>query len=368
MYIVEIQLINYKNYTKKAFKCSSGINCFVGLNGVGKTNVLDAIYYMCMTKSRFSSTDRNVMKRGAEFCRLVMKVGGRGGELFNEELILKLIPGQRKEFELNKEVYQKLSDHVGQFPVVLIAPDDTDLVREGSEARRRFIDNTLSQIDALYLKNLLLYNRVLKQRSALLKMDGKHMRPEDSLLKAYDAQLEGPAMYIHEKRKAFTAELIPLFQKYYDEISGVREVVDIRYRSKLNELSWQEYIDQYKLQDIHSQRCNAGIHKDDLIFVMDDEKVKQFSSQGQRKSFVLALKLSQYEQLRLAKSVKPFLLLDDIFDKLDRNRVQNLMDLLAKQDFGQIFITDTDVDRIKLVVGGLSKEHTIFELEAVEEH
>lgn len=367
MYIVEIQLINYKNYSHKSFDCSNGINCFVGLNGVGKTNVLDAIYYMCMTKSRFSSTDRNVMKRGASFCRVVMQVQNELEASEPNQLVLKLIPGQRKELEFNKEIYQKLADHVGRFPVVLIAPDDTDLVREGSESRRKFLDNTLSQIDPIYLKHLLQYNRILKQRSALLKMDGPHLKPDDELLRAYDDQLEQPAIYIHKQRCEFVEKLIPLFHKYYGSISGERERVEIRYKSKLNELSWEEYISQYKLQDIHSQRCNAGIHKDDLVFIMDDERVKQFSSQGQRKSFVLALKLSQYEQLRVSRAIKPLLLLDDIFDKLDRKRVQNLMELLGRQDFGQIFITDTDAERMKLVVSGVDKPHKVFELEAEEE-
>lgn len=367
MYIIEIQLINYKNYSQRSFSCTEGINCFVGLNGVGKTNVLDAIYYMCMTKSRFSSTDRNVMRRGADFCRVVTKINKNPSDFESERLVLKLIPGKRKELELNGEVYSKLADHVGKFPVVLIAPDDTDLVREGSESRRKFMDNTLSQIDEVYLSHLLNYNRILKQRSALLKMDGSNLTADDELLKAYDQQLKTPAMYIYEKRKDFVERLLPLFHKYYAEISGEREEVQIKYKSKLNDLDWEEYIDQYKLQDIYSQRCNAGIHKDDLIFIMNDERVKQFSSQGQKKSFVLALKLGQYEQLRQSTALKPFLLLDDIFDKLDRSRVKHLMELLGRNDFGQIFITDTDSERMKLVIEGVSKPSEVFELMASEE-
>ena len=364
MFLKEIQLFNYKNYQDKAISCTPGINCFVGLNGVGKTNILDAIYYMCMTKSRFSSTDRNVMRRGATYCRVVadFKIKTK-----KSSLVLKLVPGKRKEFELDKAVYEKLSDHIGEFPVVIIAPDDTDLVREGSEARRKFIDNTLSQTDKQYLEHLLQYNRVLKQRSALLKMDGQHMDVTDSLLASYDEQLKAPAEYIFEKRKAFVEQLQPVFYKYYALISGEKEAVQIHYKSKLQEMSWEEYIDSYKLQDIHSQRCNAGIHKDDLVFEMNGERVKQFSSQGQQKSFVLALKLSQYEQLRIAKERTPILLLDDIFDKLDNNRVNSLMQLLCDETFGQIFITDTDVNRIKKVVEGLDKPHLIFELVNEEE-
>ena len=304
------------------------------------------------------------MRRGATYCRVVadFKIKTK-----KSRLVLKLVPGKRKEFELDKAVYEKLSDHIGEFPVVIIAPDDTDLVREGSEARRKFIDNTLSQTDKQYLEHLLQYNRVLKQRSALLKMDGQHMDVTDSLLASYDEQLKAPAEYIFEKRKAFVEQLQPVFYKYYALISGEKEAVQIHYKSKLQEMSWEEYIDSYKLQDIHSQRCNAGIHKDDLVFEMNGERVKQFSSQGQQKSFVLALKLSQYEQLRIAKERTPILLLDDIFDKLDNNRVNSLMQLLCDETFGQIFITDTDVNRIKKVVEGLDKPHLIFELVNEEE-
>ncbi len=304
------------------------------------------------------------MRRGATYCRVVadFKIKTK-----KSSLILKLVPGKRKEFELDKAVYEKLSDHIGEFPVVIIAPDDTDLVREGSEARRKFMDNTLSQTDKQYLEHLLQYNRVLKQRSALLKMDGQHMDVTDSLLASYDEQLKAPAEYIFEKRKAFVEQLQPVFYKYYALISGEKEAVQIHYKSKLQEMSWEEYIDSYKLQDIHSQRCNAGIHKDDLVFEMNGERVKQFSSQGQQKSFVLALKLSQYEQLRIAKERTPILLLDDIFDKLDNNRVNSLMQLLCDETFGQIFITDTDVTRIKKVVEGLDKPHLIFELVIEEE-
>lgn len=338
----------------------------MGLNGVGKTNMLDAIYYMCMTKSRFSSTDRNVMRRGAEFCRVVSSFH-EDELLLGASLILKLIPGKRKDLEFDGRVYDKLSEHVGRFPVVFIAPDDTDLIREGSEARRKFVDNTICQYDKKYLHSLITYNRVLKQRSALLKQDGRNMRADDALLNAYDMQLEAPASYIHACRKTFVEEMEPLFYKYYSRISSDKEKVQISYKSKLNELTWQEYMDQYRMQDLYSQRCNAGIHKDDLIFEMNGERVKQFSSQGQTKSFVLALKLSQFGKLLQIKETKPILLLDDIFDKLDNRRVASLMDMLGEEEFGQVFLTDTDFDRVNKVVKTMERDHRIFQLDAENE-
>jgi DNA replication and repair protein RecF len=322
---------------------------------MGKTNVLDAIYYLCMTKSHFKSSDRNIVRHGEDFFRLeanfVTENLNESKSTKGSKLIVKVQPRKRKEFELNQAIYDKLSDHIGQFPVVMIAPDDTLMAMEGSEERRRFLDNTLCQLDANYLTNLMHYNKVLSQRNKLLKQFAETRTFDEILIKTYNKQLLAAAEYIHQKRSDLMTIFLPIFKDYYAQISGNQEVVVCEYISKLNHEKFEVLLNESLAKDRILQRTTTGIHKDDLKFVFNDTVVKQFASQGQLKSYILALKLAQYELLRQEKSIAPLLLLDDIFDKLDANRVQQLLKLLIqKKEFGQIFITDTHEERVAEIV------------------
>lgn len=346
----QIQLIHFKNYSDQTIEFSSRLNGLVGHNGMGKTNLLDAIYYLCMGKSYFSVRDQFLVKHEESFFRLV---GHFELDERSDQLVVKVMPKQRKELELNGRLYDKLADHVGRFPVVIVIPDDTQLIREGSEERRRFVDNTLSQLDATYLQHLLQYNKILKQRNALLKQWGGRMLSQD-LLQVYDEQLLAPAKYIHARRAAFIEEFQLPFRTAHQAICGGMEQASLRYRSALNETPFLELLKSKWERDVVLERTSQGIHRDDLIFHLGDHPLKRLGSQGQLKSFIVALKLAQYRFLKEERGVSPILLLDDIFDKLDPQRVQQLVDYILHEDFGQVFITDTDQDRVTKVL----LEHT----------
>ena len=283
------------------------------------------------------------------------------------KIVAKYQAGQRKEIERNGNVYDRLVDYIGQFPVVMIAPDDVSLVQEGSEERRRFLDATLSQISPDYLQNLLIYNALLKQRNALLKIFADQKRFDPILLESLDRQMPTPAQAIFEERKRFATVFQPLFLEYYAIISGSREVVEVHYDSDLEKGDFAELMQQALEKDRFLQRSTVGPHRDDLSLFMDGQAVKKFASQGQLKSFLLALRLAQYEVLRREKNIPPILLLDDIFDKLDTQRVRQLVALLIGRDFGQIFITDTQRERIESVIASFGGEYKIFELSDAQE-
>jgi DNA replication and repair protein RecF len=343
-------LTNFKNYTSERVNFSPTLNAIVGKNGMGKTNLLDAIYYLCMSKSNFSGNDRNVVQKTHDFFRLEGQFKRKEKK---EKIVVKVIPGKQKIIERNGTAYSKLADHIGLFPVVIIAPDDTSLVTEGSEARRRFLDNTLSQSDPNYLTQLMRYNKVIRQRNAALKNMAIQHRFNATLIKTYDQQLLEPAALIFEKRKSFLEKIDPIFNEFYQKIAAHQETVQFNYKSKLIENSLEELLEENLEKDRILQRTTAGIHKDDLAFHLDNSPLKQFASQGQIKSFVLALKLAQFDFLKKIKNTSPILLLDDIFDKLDSSRVKQLLDLLLKNDFGQIFITDTHETRVEEIVKDL---------------
>ncbi len=332
----------------------------MGLNGMGKTNLLDAIHYMCMTKSNFVNSDRDVVRHGESFLRLE-------GHFINkdkkEKIVAKVVPGTSKVFEKNDVAYNKLSEHVGLLPLVVVAPDDTALAREGSEERRRFIDNTLSQSDQIYLKNLIFYNRVLKQRNSLLKEGASKGYLDVDLLKTYNQQLLAPAAFIFEKRQELLETLTPIFNDFYQKISGQQEEVSCVYSSQLLKAPLTDLLLANYEKDRILQRTTCGIHKDNLVFKINNREVKKFASQGQLKSYVLALKLAQYELLRQFKGRSPILLLDDLFDKLDVQRVQQLIELLMGDNFGQIFISDTDNDRVEKIVRNFGTEYRKFVVE-----
>lgn len=357
MILSELKLTQFKNYQRLRVNFSPQLNCFVGKNGMGKTNLLEAIYYLCMTKSPFSTNDRLLPFHGTDFFRLEGKFES------GDKIVAKVIPGKQKTLEKNDKAYDRLSDHIGQVPVVMIVPDDTQLVSEGSEERRRFIDNTLSQLDASYLKNLIAYNRVLKQRNAALREMGKGGYFDEALITAYDRQLLDPAAAIFEARSAFVEQLFPLFEKFYKIIADDAESVTGAYISKLSAVSYTDLLSESREKDRILQRTTTGIHKDDLKLLINERPVRKFASQGQLKSFVLSLKLAQYDLLKQQKGKNPLLLLDDIFDKLDRYRVEQLISLLLDQDFGQIFITDTHENRLEKIVEQYATDYRKFTVE-----
>jgi DNA replication and repair protein RecF len=363
MYLEKIILTNFKNYESQSLALNTRLNAFVGLNGMGKTNMLDAIYYLCMTKSYFLSSDSDVQLRGSDFMRLEGHFNKNNHPV---KIAAKVQARKKKIIEKNDVPYKGLSEHIGLLPVVMVAPDDTDLVKDGSEERRRFIDNTLSQLDNQYLLHLVFYNKILEQRNALLKnavsTEGEYTPEVQELIPYYEQQMLNPAQYIFDKRQAFIHELDPIFNDLYQKISGNIESVKLIYESQLLTDSLQNLLHKNREKDRYLQRTTQGIHRDDLSFEMGGKALKKFGSQGQLKSFVVALKLAQYELLRGVKNAAPILLLDDIFDKLDENRVQNLLQLIVNQSFGQIFITDTHEDRVEKLFNIIQQDYAKFEV------
>lgn len=348
--IQQLALTNFKNYSLERITFGASLNCIVGRNGMGKTNLLDAIYYLCMGKSYFAQNEAQIALHGTDFFRIEAQLELEGKV---EKVVAKVIPRKQKVFERNDAPYKKISEHVGALPVVIIAPDDTHIATEGSEIRRRFIDNTLCQFEPAYLRQLIVYERILEQRNALLKrLADPSGNGDRSLLRIYSEQLVAPANAIHEARKAFLEKFRPVLQRLYTQISGGRELIDCQYQSQLSQTDFAALLANSEAKDCILQRTTTGIHKDDLIFTIGGHTLKNYASQGQLKSFVLALKLAQYEWLREAKNTLPFLLLDDIFDKLDADRVSMLMGLLCAGDYGQIFITDTHNERVAAIAEG----------------
>ncbi len=355
-----IKVRHFKNYTLADLACSPRLNGLVGKNGMGKTNLLDAIYYLCMCKSHFSVPDSAVVQHGADFFRLEGYFSANTGR---HQIVAKVQPPRTKIFEKNQLPYPRLSEHVGLLPVVFVAPDDTQIATEGSEVRRRFIDNTLSQIDRSYLEALLQYNRLLRQRNALLKQSDNRTAAADPLLEVYDRQMVEPAQHIFTTREKFTADFRMPFLAYHERICGGHEAVSVTYRSQLSEVDFLDLMQRHREKDRLLQRTTGGIHRDDFIFQLGDHPLKRLASQGQLKSFILALKLAQYEVLKTHSGQYPLLLLDDIFDKLDQERVKQLLQLLLEGDFGQLFLTDTDSRRARETISALT---TDFHLVAVE--
>jgi DNA replication and repair protein RecF len=354
-----LTLTGFKSHKKAQFTCSEKLNCFVGLNGVGKTNLLDAIYYLCMTKSQAGLSDKLLVNLDMDFFRLE---GTFLNDLKKKQVVVKFPVQLKKVMEVNGVPMARLSDHIGQLPVVMIAPDDVELVTESGEMRRKFMDTSLSQVSAEYLQALMVYNHALKQRNALLKIAAETGRLDTNLLDTYDRQMIPSGHTIFEHRKAFFDDFAPVFAKKYAAISKNKEQVTVRYDSVLFDHSMEATLKDRREKDRILQRTTQGVHRDDLVMSMGDQSVRTFGSQGQLKSFLLALRLAQYACLREAKQTKPLLLLDDIFDKLDTERVSALIHLLNSDDYGQIFITDTQKTRIETVTKGIQSGVKIWEI------
>jgi DNA replication and repair protein RecF len=339
-----ITLYQFKAYLQSSFIFNERIIGICGRNGAGKTNLLDAIYYLCFTKSYFTRSDLQNVHHGAQGFRIEGRFDLNNKD---EKAICILRETGKKEFYWNDESCEKFSSHIGRLPCVIIAPDDVQIITDGSEERRRFIDVLLCQLDSKYLQCLMDYNKTLQQRSSLLKAYAESRNHDDSLLDAYDDQLVKNGIYIFAERKKFSAILIPQIKKFYMQISGADELLDIRYDSQLLNASFEDLLKQFREKDLMLQRNSIGIHKDDMEMMLSDQPFKSIASQGQRKSLLFALKLAEFETLKNEKGFAPLLLLDDVFEKLDEGRMRNLLDWACIRNSGQIFITDTHCERIK---------------------
>jgi DNA replication and repair protein RecF len=342
MHLRELQLRNFKNYEEATFHFSAGINGIAGKNGAGKTNLLDAIYYLCMTKSAFQNTDQANWRFGENFFTVEGTIEHGDVPL---HLHLSFSKERGKVLKLNKKAYTKISDHIGKFPCVLITPNDSDLIREGSEVRRRFFDTILCQLNKVYLEQLMHYNRLLQQRNSLLKQIAERQQ-EVAMLEIYDEQMASSAHFIADERTKFTEYFMPVFLENYQFISQSDEKVTLLYQSALTaSSSFVELMQQNVSKDLALQYTSQGVHRDDFLFEINGNSLKKFASQGQQKSYTIALRLAQFEILTNKTGVKPLLLLDDIFDKLDDERIKQLMLLMSGGKFGQVFITDARPER-----------------------
>ena len=359
MHLQKITLVNFKNFESQSFDFESKINCFVGDNGVGKTNVLDAIYYLSFAKSYFNSVAVQNIKHHQDF---FMIQGEYKIEEKTDTVVCSLKRGNKKVLKRNGKAYEKFSDHIGYLPLVIISPADRDLIIEGSDTRRKFIDGVISQSNKSYLQAILNYNKVLAQRNSLLKYFAANRTFDALNLNVYNEQLQIYGDIIFKQRSIFLESFIPIFKKRYASISNSKEEVNLVYKTQLKETSLLELFEQSLEKDRVLQYTSAGVHKDDLIFEINGYPVKKFGSQGQQKSYLIALKLAQFDFIKSQSEVKPILLLDDIFDKLDDSRVEQLVTLVNNDNFGQIFISDTHEERTEEVVKSTNQSYKIIKL------
>ena len=359
MYLKKISLLNFKNYLEAELEFSRHINCLTGNNGEGKTTILDAIHYLSFCKSFFNPVDSQNILHDAPFF-LIQGIFDDSGK--DDEIYCGLKRNQKKQFKRNKKEYARLADHIGLYPLVMVSPADSELITEGSESRRKFIDSVIAQFDRDYLENLISYNKVLSQRNALLKQIADSGKFDIDALEIWDVQLINYGKKIHERRNNFINNFIPIFQKYYELISGGRENVGILYDSHLNEKSFEEALTLAINRDRAMQYTTVGIHKDDLEFTINGHSLKKYASQGQQKSFLIALKLAQFDFIKNIKQITPILLLDDIYDKLDDLRVKQLMELVSSNNFGQLFITDTHPTRLSNLFSATEADYKVFKI------
>lgn len=357
MFLKELKLCNFKNYTEEKFSFRHKVVSISGDNGMGKTNILDAIYYLAMGKSYLSAGDKNLVTIDQSFFRLDATFEDASN---THNLVIKYRLGVAKEIEWNGVRLSKLTDHIGLIPVVFISPDDVHNLLAGNEERRVFINNTLVQFDSKYLEALTIYNRNLKQRNALLKDFTDRQYWDQELLDVLTSSMAEPANYLYQKRKELTQAFTSVLQSYYDKISDSREKVALVYSSQLDHKDFISLSKAHQQKDKFSQRTSVGIHKDEFSFFMNGKSVKDFASQGQLKSYIFGLKLAQYVYLKSQTQNEPILLLDDVFDKLDHGRVSRLLSLLKTETFGQIFITDTHFGRAAEMFGNTSEVDEFF--------
>jgi DNA replication and repair protein RecF len=352
MFIRNLTVVNYKNLIQADLQFSPKLNCFIGNNGVGKTNLLDCFYYLSFCKSCFNLPDSQNVRHNEDFFVIQGKYDNNGEP---EDIYCGFKSGHKKIFRRNKKEYDRLSDHIGLVPLVMISPADSALIQGGSEERRRFMDSVISQYDRQYLEWLLKYNRALLQRNNLLKYFAQNHQFDADSLEVWNEQLIVTGEKIYKKRVEFLEALLPVFQKYYNFICQGNELVKLEYQSQLNDSDFRTQLKDAVSKDSVLQYTSVGIHKDDLELKIDDFPIKKLGSQGQNKTYLISLKFAQFDFIQSVNSVKPILLLDDIFDKLDSSRVGQIVKLVSESNFGQIFITDTNrehLDGIIREVGG----------------
>ena len=359
MFLKRISLLNYKNFSEIDFELDSKINCFVGKNGIGKTNILDAIYHLANGKSYFNPLAVQNIKHGEDFFVVDGEFEKNGR---TEQILCSLKKGQKKILKRNGKVYEKFSDHIGFIPLVIISPADSDLIIEGSETRRKFIDTVISQLDSSYLQQLIQYQKIISQRNALLKFFALNHVFENDTLSIYNEQLNTLGQFIFEKRKKFLIDFIPIFNNYHREITNSAETVQLVYQSNLFEKDTLTLLEENISKDRALHYTSVGVHKDDLSFEIDNYPIKKFGSQGQQKSFLIALKLAQFDFVKKQSGEKPILLFDDIFDKLDEFRVSKIIEMVNKEEFGQLFISDTHPERTENIVKTTLQSYKIFNL------
>lgn len=360
MILEKLTLIDFKNFGEAELGFSSKVNCFAGPNGSGKTNLFDALHYLSLCKSFFNPVDSQNIRHDAPF--FLIQGYFRDDQGYEEAVYCGMKRGQKKVFKRNNKEYERLSDHIGHFPLVMISPADSVLIAGGSEERRKLMDSIIAQYDAVYLNTLIDYNRILAQRNALLKNFADSRTFDASILEVLDAQLCEKGKPVHEARKQFTEQLLPIFNSYYSMLSGDAEQVELVYQSQLFRQPFEELLREALPKDRMVQHTTAGIHKDDLEFSIGPYPLKKTASQGQQKTFLIALRLAQYAFLRDTGKRMPLLLLDDIYDKLDAGRVARLMDLVCGDGFGQIFVTDTGVGRMQELFEGRKIPFRLFNI------
>ena len=359
MHLKNLTLNNFKNYELVEIEFSSKINCFVGANGVGKTNILDAIHYMSLAKSFFNNVDNVNIRHGEDYFIIHGEMQSNGGD---DQIYCAFQKQKQKIMKRNGKEYKKLSEHIGRYPVVMISPADSSLITEGSEERRRFMNKIISQYDAVYLDSVIQYNKAILQRNRLLKDFKTANKIDDDMLAVWDAQLVKYGDYIHAARKKLIDELKPVFQEYYSLISSSKETVRLEYVSHLDECDFEKMLANSLKKDLYLEYTTVGVHKDNLALEMNGFPIKTIGSQGQQKSFLTALKLAKFDYIKRMSGYSPMLLLDDIFDKFDAERVEQIIRLVGSSMFGQIFITDTHCDRLQEMLSLHNAEYKLFNI------
>lgn len=365
MHLKELLLLSFKNYSEANIVFSSGVNCIVGNNGSGKTNLLDAVHYLSACKSYFNTIDSQNIKKNDNF--FVVQGSFDTNSEFDDEIYCGIKKGEKKIFKRNKKEYLRFSEHIGLIPIVMISPYDSELIYDGSEVRRKFVDSVISQYNHTYLETLINYNRTLQQRNALLKTMSSTGNYDRDALEVWDFQLVNFGTVIYEERKRFIEKFIPIFEDVFPTLISVNESASINYISHLNnDQDFENLLKSAYQRDANLEHTSVGTHKDDFEFVLNDFSLKKFASQGQQKTFLLALKLAQFKLVKELKQTTPILLLDDIYDKLDEDRAKNLMNLVAGKDFGQIFITDAHPTRLYKLFENKAKEIRTFIIDSGE--
>ena len=364
MILKKLSILNYKNIREATLELSPKMNCFIGQNGVGKTNVLDAVYYLSFCRSATNPIDSMVIRHDEPFCVIEGEYEDETLKTEDDRLSISvgMKRGQKKHFKRNKKEYKRLSEHIGLIPLVVVAPSDTLLIEGGSEERRHLMDIVISQYDRSYIDALTRYNNAHQQRNTLLKMEDQ--TPDPMLMDLWEEQMAEAGELLYAKRHAFVEELTPVFQEYYQQISEGREQVGLQYVSHCQRGPLLEVIRRDRAKDLAVGYSLHGVHRDDLVFTLGGHPMRREGSQGQNKTYVIALKLAQFEFLkRTASNTTPLLLLDDIFDKLDSSRVEQIVRLVSSDNFGQIFITDTNRDHLDQILSTSALDYKIFHVD-----